>query len=164
MLGIGHDGGLSKARAGATEPIGKILIEGIAPAGHEPEVLSWSLGASNPTSVGSSGMSAGKVSYSDLSVMISLDKSSPLLLKALATGKHIKTVKLSLFDKDAADQPIDNPVITLTDVLVSKWKDTSEVPGALESVSFAYSKITYSYSKEGASSSMCWDLATNKKC
>ncbi|MBL7997728.1 MAG: hypothetical protein JNL32_03725 [Candidatus Kapabacteria bacterium] len=32
------------------------------------EVCSWSFGASNPTSVGSSGMGAGKVSMSDLSV------------------------------------------------------------------------------------------------
>lgn len=33
------------------------------------EVASWSLGASNPTSVGSSGMSAGKVSMQDMTVM-----------------------------------------------------------------------------------------------
>ncbi|HVK07419.1 MAG TPA: type VI secretion system tube protein Hcp, partial [Gemmataceae bacterium] len=33
------------------------------------EIASWSLGASNPTSVGSAGMSAGKVSFSDLNVM-----------------------------------------------------------------------------------------------
>lgn len=33
------------------------------------EVQSWSWGTSNPTSVGSSGMSAGKVSVQDLSVM-----------------------------------------------------------------------------------------------
>jgi type VI protein secretion system component Hcp len=35
------------------------------------EVASWSLGASNPTSVGSSGMSAGKVNVHDMSVMAS---------------------------------------------------------------------------------------------
>ena len=35
------------------------------------EVASWSLGASNPTSVGSSGMSAGKVNVHDMTVMAS---------------------------------------------------------------------------------------------
>jgi hypothetical protein len=46
-------------------------VKGDAAIGSAPatiEVLSWSWGASNPTSVGSSGLSAGKVSVQDLSV------------------------------------------------------------------------------------------------
>ena len=65
------------------------------------EIASWSLGASNPTSVGSAGMSAGKVSYSDLSVMISLEKASVELLSRVSTGKVIK--KAVLYGRKAGD-------------------------------------------------------------
>jgi hypothetical protein len=42
---------------------------GASDASQTIELSSWSWGASNPTSVGSSGMSAGKVSMQDMSVM-----------------------------------------------------------------------------------------------
>lgn len=60
----------------------------------EIEVLSWSWGASNPTSVGSSGLSAGKASFSDLSITKYADKSSPEILQALSTGHTIKHLEM----------------------------------------------------------------------
>jgi type VI secretion system secreted protein Hcp len=60
------------------------------------EVASWSLGASNPTSVGSSGMGAGKVQVNDFTIMKSVDKASPILAKACASGAHFKKVTLSM--------------------------------------------------------------------
>ena len=47
-------------------------------------IESWSFGPS----ASSSGGGAGKVHYSDLSVMISLEKASPLLQLAVADGEH----------------------------------------------------------------------------
>ena len=79
------------------------------------EIASWSLGASNPTSVGSSGMSAGKVSYSDLSVMISLEK-APLGLKA---GTKIPVVEVR---KSGDDKRQDYLVVTLEEVTVSSFQ------------------------------------------
>jgi type VI secretion system secreted protein Hcp len=165
MLGIGHNGGVLSAQAGpgGALEVGKLFVDGITPAGTPAYVNSWSLGASNPTSVGSGGMSSGKVNVQDISITKQVDKSSPLLFKALATGKHIKTVKLSLYDTGTGGD-IDNPVITLTDVMVSRWRDDQDGPTAVETVSFSYAKIEYLYNKDGASSSVCYDLALQKKC
>jgi type VI secretion system secreted protein Hcp len=110
------------------------------------EIASWSLGASNPTSVGSSGMSAGKVSYSDLTVMISLEKASVELLSRVSTGKVIK--KAVLYGRKAGDDKRqDYLTVTLEEVMVSSWQtsasDGSGIP--MLSVSFSFSKITYQY-------------------
>ena len=110
------------------------------------EIASWSLGASNPTSVGSAGMSAGKVSYSDLSVMISLEKASVELLSRVSTGKVIP--KAVLYGRKAGDDKRqDYLTITLNEVMVSSWQssasDGSGIP--MLSVSFSFSKIEYKY-------------------
>ncbi len=60
----------------------------------EIEILSWSWGASNPTSLGTGGLSADKVSYSDLSITKYPDRSSPGLLQALATGQTITHLEM----------------------------------------------------------------------
>ena len=54
----------------------------------EIELHSWSWGAHNPTSIAGTGMSAGKVSISDLSITKRLDKASPKLLGFCVTGDH----------------------------------------------------------------------------
>jgi type VI secretion system secreted protein Hcp len=110
------------------------------------EIASWSMGASNPTNVGSAGMSAGKVSYSDLSVMISLEKASVELLSRVSTGKVIK--KAVLYGRKAGDDKRqDYLTITLEEVMVSSWQtsasDGSGIP--MLSASFSFSKITYQY-------------------
>ena len=51
-------------------------------------IESWSFGPSASSSSSSSGGGAGKVHYSDLSVMISLEKASSLLQLAVADGEH----------------------------------------------------------------------------
>ena len=110
------------------------------------EIASWSLGASNPTSIGSAGLSGGKVSYSDLSVMISLEKASVELLNRVNTGKVIK--KATLYGRKAGDDKRQDYLkIVLSEVMVSSWQtsasDGSGIP--MLSVSFSFSKITYQY-------------------
>jgi type VI secretion system secreted protein Hcp len=54
------------------------------------DVMSFSWGASNPGSFATGGGGgAGKVSFSDISFMSQVNKSSPELMTACATGKHI---------------------------------------------------------------------------
>jgi len=115
------------------------------------EIASWSLGASNPTSVGSSGMSAGKVSFSDLSVMISLEKASVELLTRVCTGKVIP--KATLFGRKAGDDKRQDYLkIELNEVMVSSWQTSASDGGGIPmlSISFAFSKITYNYFVQGA--------------
>jgi type VI secretion system secreted protein Hcp len=115
------------------------------------EIASWSLGASNPTSVGSSGMSAGKVSFSDLSVMISLEKASVELLTRVCTGKVIP--KATLYGRKAGDDKRqDYLVVEFEEVMVSSWQTSASDGGGIPmlSVSLAFSKITYNYFVQGA--------------
>ena len=53
----------------------------------EIEVLSFSWGVTNGATIGAG---AGKATFQDLSIVHTIDKASPLLLKACATGEHLK--------------------------------------------------------------------------
>jgi type VI protein secretion system component Hcp len=106
-----------------------------AAGGHsgQIEIASWSFGASNPTSAGSSGMSAGKVSYSDLSVMISLEK-APLGLKA---GTKIPVVEVR---KSGDDKRQDYLVVTLEEVMVSSFQKLDDGNARL---SINYARVAF---------------------
>lgn len=134
------------------------------------EIASWSFGASNPTSVGSSGMSAGKVSFSDLSVMISLEKASVALLARVCSGKVIP--KATLYGrKSGDDKRLDYLTIVLQEVMVSSWQtsasDGSGIP--MLSCSFAFSKIEYKYKPQNEDQTLgddmiaTYDLKASKK-
>ncbi|HET9359644.1 MAG TPA: type VI secretion system tube protein Hcp, partial [Vicinamibacterales bacterium] len=57
----------------------------------EVEVLAWSWGVNQTGTMASgSGGGAGKVSFNDFNFSHYLDKASPVLMKACATGEHIK--------------------------------------------------------------------------
>src|SRR5215213_8650303 len=62
----------------------------------EIEVLSWSWGVSqsgSPAHGGGGG--AGKASFNDFHFLHNVDKASPVLMKACATGEHIKEVTIT---------------------------------------------------------------------
>src|SRR6476469_10030911 len=56
----------------------------------EIDVLSWSWGLSNATTLGhGAGGGAGKANLSELNFMHALDKASPVLMQTCASGEHI---------------------------------------------------------------------------
>ncbi len=62
----------------------------------EIEVLSFSWGVTNSGSGGSgSGSGAGKATFQDLSIVHGIDKATPALLNACATGLHIKDATIT---------------------------------------------------------------------
>ena len=62
----------------------------------EIEVLSWSWGMSQDSSTGvGAGGGAGRVNFHDLSFSHRLDKASPSLMRACATGEHQKDATLT---------------------------------------------------------------------
>ena len=62
----------------------------------EIEVLSWSWGVSNAGEMrGGSGGGEGKASFRDLSFTHNIDKASPVLLQACATGVHLKEATIT---------------------------------------------------------------------
>src|SRR5437773_2653298 len=57
----------------------------------EVEVLSFSWGLANTGTIGSgTGSGAGKATFHDLSFVHHIDKASPVLMQACATGVHLK--------------------------------------------------------------------------
>ncbi|MBM4382091.1 MAG: type VI secretion system tube protein Hcp [Deltaproteobacteria bacterium] len=107
-------------------------------------VASWSLGASNPTSVGSSGMSQGRMaaapaaaepaqgSSGTATVVKKYDKASPLLAKKCAQGEHIKSAQLTRCQDGQCR------VAELENVMVSSYSVTHDGGQATESVTLRY--------------------------
>ena len=113
----------------------------------EIEILSWSWGASNPTTIVGSGMSAGKVSVSDLSFTKHVDKSSPKLLELCITGKHVDEATLYCGKSTGGKTPDDFLTIKLKEVYVSSFQvggSSGEDVGS-ESLSLSYGSINYDY-------------------
>jgi type VI secretion system secreted protein Hcp len=114
------------------------------------EIYSFSLGASNPTTVssGSSGLSAGKVSVSSFNVMKKTEKSSPTLFSACCAGKHFAkaTVTLRKATGDSGQKAF--LTYTFTDVLVESIQWSGSTGGddtPTESLSLAFAKVEISY-------------------
>ena len=134
------------------------------------EILSWSWGASNTSSMGAGGGGgAGKVSMQDFHFTHSVDKSSPKLFMALATGEHYKQVTLSV-RKAGGDQQ-DYLTFTFSDVLVTSLNASAGMgdPVPTEQVSLNFSKIEMAYKPQSADGTRSipitasWDLKTNTK-
>src|SRR5262245_2186100 len=82
---------------GAATVKGEATATGLpSPATGWFEIFSFSWGASNPTTVGTSstGLSAGKVSVSSFNVMKKTENASPLLFSACCNGQHYGTAKV----------------------------------------------------------------------
>jgi type VI secretion system secreted protein Hcp len=113
----------------------------------EIELLSWSWGASNPTTIVGEGMSAGKVALSDLSFTKRVDKSSPKLLGLCVTGNHVDEATLSCSKSTGGKTPDDFLTIKLKEVYVSSFQigGSSGEDVGTESVSVTYGAIDYDY-------------------
>src|SRR5580765_1995255 len=88
----------------------------------EVDVESWSwgeshLGASSP---GGGGAGAGKVSMQDFHFMMRLNTASISLMKACATGQHIKTATLTA--RKSGKEQLEYLTFKFADVLVSSYQ------------------------------------------
>lgn len=134
----------------------------------EIDIQSWSFGASQSGSMAAGGGGgAGKVVMQDFHFTKSIDKASPKLFEALATGKHLKEAKLVL----RGSSSMEYLVITLSDVLVSSYSTggSSSEDRPTESISLNFAQIKMSYVEQdakgspGAAVEFGWDLKANKK-
>ena len=137
-------------------------------AGHDKEmqVMSWSFGASNPTSVGSGGMSAGKVHFQDFHFTKTIDKASPKLFLACVNGKHIPKAELTVAKPSADGKSITFMKYTFADIMVTSC--THSADPLIEELSFTYQKISMEYTpmtdtgKAGDKVIAGWDIKMNK--
>lgn len=126
-------------------------------------IQSFSLGGSNPTTIGSStgGAGTGKVNFADLNVLKYVDGLSVPLVKAMATGQHFNFVKIEVFE---VGTPAPFATYTFSTAFVSSDLIGSDVNRVSESVSFAFGKIASSIIVNGATFNSCWDIIMNRGC
>ncbi len=115
------------------------------------ESMSWGIAPSPDPSGGGAG--AGKVSVHDISIIKRIDKASPKLFLACATGQHIATVTLSV-TRNVLGVEREYYQIILSDVLITSISSATPTVAAgavggdrpLESVSFkVFPKIEINY-------------------
>jgi len=132
------------------------------------ELASFSWGAANSATVGRAGggAGAGRATSKHLLFVQRTQKSSPALLKTLASGKHIPSGLLTA-RKSGKDQA-EFLKIKLTDVLVTSFDlraDDDALP--LEEVGLSFGKIEFTYTPQQATGSAgtpvttSWDITKN---
>ncbi|HEX6750893.1 MAG TPA: type VI secretion system tube protein Hcp [Longimicrobium sp.] len=132
------------------------------------ELLSFSLGAHNSTTVGSAGAGggAGKASVSAFNCLKATDAASPQLFQACCSGKHIAKVVVTL-RKAGGDSPVDYLKYEFEKVYIAsvQWSGTSGGDNRpTESLGLAFGKVTVTYTPQsdtGATGSpvvASWDV------
>lgn len=136
----------------------------------EIEVESWSWGESNSGTMShGGGGGAGKVSMQDFHFVMRVNKASPKLLQACASGQHIKSATLTC--RKAGKDQQEYLVIKFTDLLVSSYQTgassgSEELP--MDQISINFGKIEYEYKEQKADGTLAgaikagWDLKQNK--
>src|SRR3954449_10965133 len=135
----------------------------------EIEVLSYSWGVANAGSMGyGSGGGEGKGQFHDLSFTHKIDKSSPVLMQACATGVHLKEATIT--HRKAGKGQQEFLVIKMNDVIVTAIMDAESREGdSAESVSLAFAKVDVAYRPAKADGSLDagihfkYDLKANKE-
>src|SRR5919108_4062049 len=93
----------------------------------EIELESFSWGESNAAPPAGGGGGAGKVQIQDLHVVAHVNKASPSLVLACATGKHLKDAVLTARKAGKGQQEF--LVFKFTDVLVSSYQISGTAQG-----------------------------------
>jgi type VI secretion system secreted protein Hcp len=154
-----------------------LKIDGVdaesADKAHKGEIAleSFSWGQSNSGTAGhGGGGGAGKVNAQDFSFVKKIDKSSPVLMIACATGKHYPKAVLSA--RKAGDGQQDYLKITMEDVLVSSYQTGGAAASdivPMDQITLNFAKLEMSYKEQMADGSLGgevkqkYDYAANVK-
>jgi type VI secretion system secreted protein Hcp len=138
---------------------------------NEIDVESWSWGETQQgTQSGGGGGGAGKVSMQDFHFVMKVNKASPLLFSACATGQHIPTALLTCRKAGTTGQ--EYLTWSFTNLLISSYQ-TGGTGGAanilpVDQISFNYQSVTVSYKVQAADGTLGgavtkgYDLKSNK--
>lgn len=137
---------------------------------NEIDVESWSWGETNSgTHRAGGGGGAGKVVMQDFHFTMKVNKSTPKLMLACATGQHIKEAKL-VCRKAGGDQQ-EYMTVKFSDLLVSSYQTGGSAGDIIPSdqVALNFSKIEFEYKPQKPDGSLDapiktgYDLKLNKK-
>jgi len=135
----------------------------------EIDVESWSWGETLQTGpAGGGGGGAGKVAMQDFHFVMKLNKATPSLMRACATGQHIKLATLT--GRKAGKDQQEYLTIKFTDVLVSSYQTGGSEGGdaPIDAVSLNFAKIEVEYKPRkpdgtlGTPERFAFDLKANK--
>lgn len=137
----------------------------------EIDLESWSWGESQTGSHSAGGGGgAGKVHMQDFHFVMRMNKASPKLMLACATGEHIKKAVLTM--RKAGKDQQEYAKITMSDLLISSYQTGGSSKGdiiPLEQISLNYSKIEFEYKEQkpdgtlGGAVKAGYDVKKNEK-
>ena len=116
------------------------------------ELQSFSWGASNPSTIGSSGAGggAGKATLSSFSCLKKTDAASPMLFQACCQGKHFPKATVTLH-ASGGDEAIDYLVYEFEKVYIDSVQWSGSTGGddrPAESLSLSFGKVTVTYTPQ----------------
>jgi type VI secretion system secreted protein Hcp len=131
----------------------------------EIEVFSFSWGMTHSAGTGSSGGPTDKATFKEFSIVHSIDKASPSILAACATGTHLKDATIT--QRKAGKGQQEFLIFKMNDVIITSVTEVSGNPNA-ETVSLTFAKVDVEYKPQKADGSLDagihfkFDLKTNK--
>ena len=153
-----------------------LKIDGIEGESHdskhkgEIDLESWSWGEQQTgTSHAGGGGGAGKVHMQDFHFVMKVNKASPKLMLACASGEHIK--KAVLVARKAGKDQQEFLKVTMSDLLVSSYQTGGSGHADIvptDQISLNYAKIEFEYKEQKADGTLGgttkggWDLKANK--
>ena len=139
----------------------------------EIDVLSFSWGVTQTGTLASGGGGgAGKAQFNDFHFASKVNKASPSLMLACASGQHLKEAILTTRrGGESGKSQGDYLIIKMNDVLISSYQsggsENDDRPTDQTSMNFAKIEFTYKPQKPdgtlGAPITTGWDLKANKK-
>lgn len=137
----------------------------VTTAGHEEAIMVLDLNRSiiSPRDV-ASGLPTGKRQHKPVTITKRIDKSSPLLMRALADNENLEEVMIKVYGNDRTGKLMHCYTILLENAHISSIKQYMNPPNLtslsgdhLEEVSFTYGKITWTYEDGGITSEDDWE-------
>ena len=120
----------------------------------EIELLSWSWGVQQSgTMAHGGGGGEGKASFNDFNFTHHVDKASPVLMKACATGDHLKEATITVRKAGKGQQEF--LIIKMNDILITSVNPSGSGDSATaESVALQCSKVDLEYKPQKADGSL----------
>lgn len=115
--------------------------------GKEIQLESWSWGETNVGSMSAGGGGgAGKVAMQDFHFVMKVNKATPKLIGACATGQHIKSAILTC--RKAGKEQQEYLKYTFSDLLISSYQTGGSTEQPMEQCSFNYTKMEVAYKEQ----------------
>ena len=140
-------------------------------AGHEEEIelISFSFGASNPSSVGiGKGGGVGAVDLHSFTFEKHTDAASADMFKHCCSGKHYPQAKLTFYKAGGDGGALDYLIFELEEVFVDniQWSGSEGAGIPSEMVSFSFGKVVVTYNQQDEKGAKAgsfmgsWDVRT----